>query len=214
MISGRFRIPFTLFILTVFLAVQTPSAFSQTKPDALVLYRQKKYTESINVCLSEIENNSRNVDSYVVLCWSLVKAGRYAEAESWAAKGRGVSQYDPRLIEIAAEARYYQGKNEGALNLFQEYISYAPNGARLAEAYDFMGEIFLRQGKYKHADIAFATALQFDNLNPPRWVKLGYAREMAKDYRYSLEAYSKALGMDPNNQDAIRGKSRVLDKMN
>ena len=32
---------------------------------------------------------------------------------------------------------------------------------------------------------------------------------MAKDNRYALEAYSKALELNPNLQDAIRGKERV-----
>ncbi len=214
MIPGRSAVTFRSFLLCAFFLLQAVYVPAETKPDALVLYRQQRYQESIAVCLAEIEANSRNVDSYVVLCWALVKAGRYAEAEEWAAKGRAVSMYDPRLIEIAAEARFYQGKNEEALLLFQEYISYAPNGRRLADAYDFMGEIFLRQGKYRHADIAFATALQFDSLEPSRWVKMAYSREMAKDYRYSLEAYSKALEMDSNNQDAIRGRKRVMDKMN
>lgn len=207
--SAAFSIGVFLFLL-----LHVYAAGAQTKPDALVLYRQQRYTEAVDTCLSEIEADSRNVDSYVVLCWALVKAARYEEAETWAAKGRGVSQYDPRLIEIAAESCFYQGKNEKALLLFQEYIAYAPNGSRLAEAYDFMGDIFLRLGKYRHADIAFSTALQFDGLSPDRWVKLGYAREMAQDYRYSLSAYAKALELDANNQNARRGRHRVTLKIN
>ena len=212
--AGRpFPAVFLLFFSLCCFFLPFPSA-AQTKPDALVLYRQQQYAQAIEVCLGELEADSTNTDSYVVLCWALVKTGRYAEAENWAARGRGVSRYDPRLIEIAAEARYFQGKNEGALSLFQEYISYAPNGSRLTEAYDFMGEIFMRLGKYRHADIAFSASLQYDRANPARWIKLGYAREMALDFRYSLDAYNQALQMDPNNPDAARGRNRVIAKMN
>ncbi len=190
------------------------AAFAQTRPDALVLYRQERYSESINVCLAEIEENDRNVESYVVLCWSLVKAGRYEEAETWSARGRDISRYDPRLIEIAGEALYYQGKNERALELFQEYVAYAATGARMTDVYDFMGSIFLRMGKYRHADIAFSAALQYDSLSPERWVQAGYAREMAEEFRYSLEAYDRALAISPNDRDAARGRARVISKMN
>ena len=190
------------------------AAYAQTRPDALALYRQQRYSESIDACLAEIEESERNLESYVVLCWSLVKAERYSEAETWAARGRGISRYDPRLIEIAGEALYYQGKNERALEVFQEYIAYASGGSMLAEVYDFIGEIFLRMGKYRHADIAFSASISFDPRSPERWVQAGYAREMAGDFRYSLEAYNTALSLSPNNRDASRGRASVISKMN
>ena len=190
-----------------------PSVTAQTRPDALALYRQGRYTESINASLAEIEEDARNLDSYVVLCWALVKSERFEEAEVWAARGRGVSRYDPRLLEIAGEALYYQGKNERALSLFEEYVAYAESGTRMTEVYDFMGEIFLRLGKYRHADIAFSMALNFEGQSPERWVQAAYAREMAGDLRFSLEAFDRALALSPNNQDAARGRERVIRKM-
>ena len=201
-----------LFALN-FLLLILPAA-AQTKPDALVLYKQGRYADAINVCLAEIEDTPRNLDSYVVLCWALVKAERYDEAETWAARGRGVSRYDPRLLEIAGEALYFQGKNERALALFEEYVAYAAAGTRMTETYDFMGDIFLRLGKYRHADIAFSAALQYDGQSPERWVQAAYAREMAGDLRYSLDAYDSALKLSPANQDAARGRARVIRKMN
>lgn len=204
----------SLFALIALSAILAVPAAGQTKPDALELYRNKQYNESIQVCLAEIAETPANVESHVVLCWALVQVKRYEEADSWAEKGRAVSKYDPRLIEIQAEAKYYRGLNDQALRLFQEYISYAPNGTRIAPAYYFMGETFLRQGRYRHADIAFSTALQLESVNANWWVRLGYAREMAKDYRHALEAYNKALGLNPAIPDAARGKERVLAALN
>jgi tetratricopeptide (TPR) repeat protein len=182
---------------------------AQAKPDALALYRAGEYSKAVDVCLAEIAEAPQNLESHVVLCWSLVQAKRYEEADNWAEKGRAISKYDPRIIEIQAEAKYYRGLNEQSLRLFQEYISYAPNGSRIAGVYAFMGELYLRMAKYRHADMAFSAALQLENLDAQWWVRLGYAREMAKDNRYALEAYSKALELNPNLQDAIRGKERV-----
>jgi tetratricopeptide (TPR) repeat protein len=187
---------------------------AQTKADALALYRVGKYTEAADVCLAEIQENPGNVESHVVLAWSLVAAKRYDEAASWAEKGRSLSKYDPRLIEIHAEAQYWRGQNDAALRLFQEYISYAPNGSRISLVYYFMGEIYLRLAKYRHADMAFSAALQLETLNAPWWVRLGYAREMAKEYRYAVEAYARAIELNPNLQDAVKGKERATSKLN
>lgn len=198
----------------VFFLAFAGTAFSQTQPDALELYRQGRYQESADACLAEIEANPRNVESHVVLGWALVASARYEEAVSWSIKGREISKYDPRLIETEAEAKYYLGSNDESLRLFQEYISYAPNGSRIAPTYFFMGEIYLRMGKFRHADMAFSAALQLDGLNAQWWGRLAYAREMAKEYRYSLEAYNKALELNAALQDAIRGRERVLDHLN
>lgn len=200
--------------LILLFIIPTFSIFGQTRIDALELFRQGQFTEAITVCLAEIQENPKNTESYVVLCWSLVEAKRYEEADSWAETGRGISKYDPRLIEIQAETKFFRGLNEQALKLFQEYISYAPNGSRISETYFYMGEIYLRLAKYRHADIAFSTALQLDGLNPQWWVRLAYAREMAKDYVYSLDAYKKAIEMDGRLQDALRGRDRVLKLIN
>lgn len=187
---------------------------AQTKPDALVLYREGKYLESINACLAEIGENPQNLESHVVLCWALVKANRHEEANNWAQKGRDISRYDPRLIQIQGEAQYYRGYNEQALRLFQEYISYAPNGSRISEVYAFMGEIYLRLARFRHADMAFSAALQFEPLNASWRVRQGYAREKASDYRYALESYQRALELDPLNKDAISGRDRTLKLLN
>lgn len=186
---------------------------AQTKLDALVLYRNGQFSQAIEVCLAEIEESPSNVESHVVLCWSLVEAKRYSEANSWAEKGRVLSKYDPRLIQIQAEATYYLGLNENSLRLFQEYISYAPNGSRISTVYFFMGEIYLRLSRFHHADMAFSAAVQLEPLRAQWWIRLGYAREMASAYRYSLEAYKKALSLDASLTDAQRGRDRVLAKL-
>jgi hypothetical protein len=40
------------------------------------------------------------------------------------------------------------------------------------------------------------------------------AREMAKDYRHSLEAYNRALSLNGALADAMRGRDRVLALLN
>lgn len=185
-------------------------AFGQSKPDALMSYRNGDYPEAIRICEQELIASPQNVDSYCVLCWSLVRNRQYAEAEVRAVEARKFAPGDVRLMEVLAEAKYYQGKNNEALDMFQTYIAAAPsNAARIGNAYYYMGEIYIRQGKYQHADISMTTAVYVEPLVDLWWTRCAYAREMAGAYDSALEAYSKALGLNASNGDAARGKERV-----
>ena len=199
-----------LFSLFIFLI---PS-FSQAKQDALVLYNNGKYREAILVCESELQENPNRIESYVVMCWSLVKNKQYNEAEIRALDGLKISQYDLRLIEILGEARYYLGKNQAAMEQFERYVANAPeSGSRVGSAYYFMGEIYIRQAKYQHADMAFTAAVKKEPLLDKWWVRLGYAREMAKNYYEAMDAYDEALRLNSSSIDAERGRSRVSAKL-
>ena len=86
-------------IAAVFLlSILALGAYAQNKKDALVLYYNKNYKESIAICEEEIKSDPNRVDSYVVLCWSLIGNREYARAEQRAYDGLKLSRYDIRLI--------------------------------------------------------------------------------------------------------------------
>ena len=201
-----FKFLLVLFFFSMF------EIFAQDKPDALVLYKNGRYAEAIAVCEAEIKENPNNLNSYVVITWALLASGQYEKTYDMTIEGRKIAQTDPRLIATQAEACFHLGKNSEALKLFQDYISYAPNGVRIPSSYYFMGEIYLRMGKYRHADISFSVAVTLDSFNSLWWVRLGYAREQTKEYSYSLEAYNKALSLNKNIIDAQKGRERVLQR--
>lgn len=201
-------------VLLLFVFVFFNPSFSQTKQDALVLYNNGKFREAILVCEAELQENPNRIESYVVMCWSLVKNKQYNEAEIRALDGLKISQYDLRLIEILGEARYYLGKNQAAMEQFERYVANAPeSGSRVGSAYYFMGEIYIRQAKYQHADMAFTAAVKKEPLLDKWWVRLGYAREMAKNYYEAMDAYDEALRLNSSSIDAERGRSRVSAKL-
>ena len=205
----------TIVSVLVLFFIQASVMFAQTQQkDALVLYHNGKYKESVQVCEEELKENPNRVDSYVVMCWSLVKNKQYAEAEQRATEGLQVSAYDLRLIEILGEARYYLGKNNGAMEQFQKYVANAnDSSSRLGTAYYFMGEIYIRQARYQHADIALSSAVKKEPLYENWWIRLGYAREMAGNYLEALEAYDEALRLNSSSVDASRGRDRVKEKI-
>ena len=201
-------------VFLVLLVINGFSLFAQTQQkDALILYHNGKYKESIQVCEEELKVNPNRIESYVVMCWSLVKNKQYAEAEQRATEGLALSPYDYRLIEILGEARYYLGKNAGAMEQFQKYVAGAENGSRVGSAYYFIGEIYIRQARYQHADIALSSAVKKEPLIDNWWIRLGYAREMAGNYMEALDAYDEALRLNSSSVDASRGRDRVKDKI-
>ena len=205
----------TTLSIFVLLLIQSAALFAQSQEkDALVLYHNGKYKEAIQVCEEELKVDPTRADSYVVMCWSLVKNKQYAEAEQRATEGLSVRAYDLRLTEILGEARYYLGKNNGAMEEFQKYVANASDSSgRLGTAYYFMGEIYIRQARYQHADIALSSAVKKEPLYENWWIRLGYAREMAGNYLEALEAYDEALRLNSSSIDASRGRDRVKDKI-
>jgi len=186
---------------------------AQTRPDALREYRAGNYDRAIEICRLELADSPGNMDSFTVLGWSLLRLEKYQEALDEGMKGLSFNRHDVRVLEIVAEASYFLGKNLEALKYFEEYCVLAPTGDRIDLSYFYMGEIFIRLGEYNHADIAFTTAVYHSPNTARWWSRLGYAREMAQDYRYAMEAYNKALQLNPSSTDAIRGRERVQQKM-
>ncbi len=186
-------------------------AFAQSEQNqAYKLYSKGQYVQAIALCKEVLAGDEKNMDYYIVLCQSLVENHQYREAEYWANTALKHNRYEHHIIESLAEARYFLGNNDSALSLFQEYISLVSNNAsRIGNAYYYMGEIYIRKASYNHADIALTAAVRYEPLNDQWWVRLGYAREMARSFSEAAKAYENALKINPSQVDAQRGKERT-----
>ena len=203
-----FLIPNSSFLIPNSSFLFPHSLYAQNRPDALQEYRNGNFERSIEICKNEIAANPRNIESHVVLCWSLIRLGRYSEAMTYARAGRNISRYDVRIAEILGEICYYQGQNNEALQYFQEYVNLAPEGTRIDTVYYFLGEVYIRLGRFRHADIALTTAVHWVPGNAMWWTRLAYARENAGDLKEAVTAYEKALSLDSQLSDARRGLDR------
>ena len=195
--------------LFLFFVLGAGTLSAQDRADALASYRSENYQDAVEICLREIEAMPRNMDSYTVLGWSLIALERYEDALKYGLNALKIAPRDSRINEILGESNYYLGRNLDALNYFEQYAVLAPTGGRTADIYFFMGEIFIRLEEYNHADIALSTAVYHSSESSTWWSRLGYAREMAGDYRYALEAYQKSLALNPSLTEARRGRDRV-----
>ena len=197
-----------LAVFFLFFPVFSTLLFAQVRPDALQEYRNGNFERAVQICKEEIAATPNNLESHVVISWSLIRLGRYPEAMTFARAGRNISRYDVRIAEGLGEICYYQGQNNEALQYFQEYINLAPDGARIDTVYYFLGEIYIRLGRFRHADIALTTAVHWVPGNADWWTRLAYARENAGDLREAIVAYEQALALNPQLSDARRGLER------
>jgi tetratricopeptide (TPR) repeat protein len=185
------------------------SSLSAQQRDALEAYKSGKYAEAVAITQEEIKANPNNMDSYVVLSWSLLNLEKYQDALNYATQALKLNAYDFRIIEVVGEASFYLGKNLESLKAFEQYAVLAPSGDRIEKAYYFMGEIFLQLGQYNRADIAFTTAVYHAPQIAAWWSRLGYARMLAKDFPSAKKAYEEALRQNPGLAEAVRGKQQV-----
>lgn len=209
---NRPRLITALLALCLFFVILPLGA--QQQADALELYRGGQYAQAVQVCLQELQErgsdqSKRRMDSYSVLGWSYIRLGQYENALNYARQARNEVRYDIRIIEIEAEALFYLGQNLEALTLFEEYVSLSSTGERIDVVYYFMGEIFLRLAEYRHADIAFSTALHQSPEIARWWARLGYTREQITDLDGAEQAYSTALELQPSLEEARVGLERV-----
>jgi len=196
-----------------FLLLLVLDVHSQTQPDALAEYRANNFERAVQICRDEIAENPSNLESHVVICWALIRLNRFEEALRFARAGRAIHRFDVRVTQILGEIHYSLGRNDEALQYFQEYAAAAPEGERISSVYYFMGEIFIRQGRFRHADIALSTAVHWVPNNAAWWVRLGFTRENSSDPSGAIEAYERALTLNSQLADARRGIDRIRQNM-
>lgn len=203
--SVLLSILFILFVLNI---------NGQEEKDALKNFRNGNYKQAIDLTKEEIrtlpDSSLRSkMDSYTVLLWSLIVEKEYEEAISFGVDAKKLSPYDSRITEALGEAYYYKGDSHKALEFFELYAVQAPMGDRIARVYNFMGEIYISQAKYNHADIAFSTALYHAPTVTRWWYRLGYSRELANENEGAETAYRKALELNPSFAEATRALNRI-----
>ena len=196
---------------------------AQEKKDALKLYNlgrdyesagdmtaaEARFREAAEVCRAELKENSRNIESYVVLSWALIRLKDYREAVNMCNEALKINAKEYRIIETKGEAYFYLDNYTESLKCFETYLSGLPNGPRNVVAMFFVAEAYRLMGKYEHADIAYCAALNKDPRNALYWFRLGRSREAANNKAGAKEAYTNALKFRANYPDAQEALKRV-----
>jgi tetratricopeptide (TPR) repeat protein len=208
-------------------AQASPAAPAAAKVDALLLYRQgrdleaagkqadaqAKYNQAIAICDKEMVAEPRRIEAYVVKCWSLFRLNRHAEVISTGQAAMKIN-FDARVSEVMGESYYFLGQIDASLKALQKYLEVAGDtGDRGPTALFFMGECYLKQKKYSHADIAYSSALAKEPSMSRWWFRLGNACESMGEWKRASDAYGKALALTPSFQEAKAGQDRAKAKL-
>jgi tetratricopeptide (TPR) repeat protein len=211
-----------VFLLAAVLPLAAQQAPDVSRYDALQNYRtgrdlearnrmeeaERYYAEAVRICQDEISRNAANMDSYTVLTWALQRQRKYSEVISWGERALRISN-DMRITETMGEAYFYLDNHPESLRFMQRYVNALPQGDRASVAYFFIGEIYRLTGKWRHADIAYTTAVRLEPGSALWWYRLGSVREAAGESAPAIEAYERALRLNPNYREANEALTRV-----
>ncbi|MDR2786599.1 MAG: tetratricopeptide repeat protein [Treponema sp.] len=225
MIAFRGLLP-RLFFILLLTAALLPLAAQQapdvSRYDALQNYRTGRdlesrnrleeagryYDEAVRICKEEIARNAGNMDSYTVLTWALQRQKKYSDVIIWGERALRISS-DMRITETMGEAYFYLYNFTESLRFMQRYVNALPQGDRASVAYFFIGEIYRLSGKWRHADIAYTTAVRLEPGSALWWYRLGSVRESAGEKPFAVEAYERALSLNPNYREASEALVRA-----
>ena len=146
----------TMVIFAILICV-SGATYAQEKADALKLYRtgrsldsagrteeaKTSYMAAVDVCLAELRQNPRNMESYTVYTWSLFRLHRYRETVTVCNEALKIAS-DVRIIETLGEAYFYLNDYKESLRQMERYIDLAPTGERASVAYFYVGDIWIR----------------------------------------------------------------------
>jgi tetratricopeptide (TPR) repeat protein len=172
-----------------------------------------RFTASLAMTETLLTSDPQNPDLLVLKAWNLFRLGHYKQVVS-IAEEMAKTRKDYRMIETEAEAMYFLGNNEEALDRFTKYFSMAPSGDnRMSSAYYFAGETYIRLRMFEHADIALATATQLEPSMYYWWFRLGNVKEILGHYKKAYDAYGKSYSLNTgftaakDGQDSVKAKS-------
>jgi tetratricopeptide (TPR) repeat protein len=211
---------FAFFCFAFFLLISP--AFSQNDRDAIWNYRTGRdlesrnrsgeadfyYSEAIRISVDEISRNAASRETYTALTWALQRQRRYRDVITWGERGLRLYADEYRIVETMGEAYFYLDDLDESLRFMQRYTNSVPRGERTSVAYFFIGEIYRYKRLYRHADIAYSTAVRLEPNVALWWYRLGSVREAAGDFPQAVTAYERALRLNPDYQEAERGLAR------
>ena len=214
-----------IFCLTLFLPGFLPglTVFAQDNRDALWNYRTGRdlesrnrlseaelyYAETVRICNYEISLNTANRDTYTALTWALQRQQKYQDVLIWGERALSLYEDEYRIVETMGEAHFYLDNLDESLRFMQRYTNSVPQGERTSVAYFFIGEIYRYKGLFRHADIAYSTAVRLEPFAALWWYRLGTVREAMRDLSQAADAYERAIRINPNYQEAIAGLERT-----
>ena len=214
------------YLIPVFLLFGWPVLAQNNSGDALWNFRTGRdlesrgrmyeaeyfYTQAVRICNDEISRNTSTGDTFTTLTWSLLRQRKYDDVITWGERGLRLYADEYRLLENMGEAYFYLDDYDQSLRFMQRYTNAVPQGERTSIAYFFIGEIHRLRRQFRHADIAYTTAVRLSPGVALWWYRLGLVRETVGDFSQAITAFEQALKINPNYREASDGLERARSR--
>ena len=177
--------------------------------DGYILWKERKYEESIIKLKEEIISFPQRIDIYVIMGWDYLALRQYNNALDISKKGLAVSPNDNRLHLNLGESYFNLRQYNSSVYHLQKYLAANPQSYKKAYIFFLMGLAYYRLKQYNLADISLSTAIYYKP-NSARYItQLGLIKEKLNENKKALSFFEKALVLNPGNLDALNGKKRI-----
>ncbi|MCL2519712.1 MAG: tetratricopeptide repeat protein [Spirochaetaceae bacterium] len=198
--------------------IYAQSAASRLIQEATFNYRLGNYQTTITHSeqadnLIDRSNIILLTDNYVNWSSALIALGRFNEAITIGRRAQQFAPFELRIMQNLIEAYFQTNNHSEALPLIQQYIAINPTGNLVGRFYFYMGEIYLGQSLFNHADVAFSVAVHHTPNLALWWYRLGYAREMTRNFIGANHAYNEALRLNPSFTEVRRRQAAILPQI-
>ena len=194
-----------------------------------VLSQMGRNNEALAAQEKAIELNESDVEAWMGKAMALSKLGRNEEAvqsfdriiELYPSEDQRIFDY-PYIWYSKGRILEKLGRDEEAAQAYNKsiedvdtIIDWVASGRdfymNLSEAWQYKGQLLEEQGRYEEAVQALENATRVNPKSQRDWRELGtvLARDLGR-YNQSLEAYDRALQLDPGDGDILTGKANVL----
>ena len=194
-------------------ALQNYNAGRNLEAQGLMSEANVHYQEAIRITQDEISRNAATANTYTVMTWAMRRQNRHADVLLWGERGLALHASEFSLIETMGQSLFFMGDHGRSLSYMRRYVNSVPEGGRAPVAYFFKGEIYRMRQQFHNADIAYTTAVHLQPGLPLWWFRLGSVREAVGDFPHAIEAYERAIGLNPNHLEANAGLIRSRNLM-
>src|SRR6267143_4058363 len=124
------------------------------------------------------------------------------------------SPNDPGQLLAAGQAAQDQGRFDEAVRIYNRVIALSANQPRTAAIANLrIGNAYMAQGKFGNAQVAFERAVALSPMDAESYNNLGEALGELKQYPRAIEAFNKAVSLDPKLLKAKYNQAVSYDRM-
>ncbi len=125
-----------------------------------------------------------------------------------------LSSSDPQQLLNAGQAAQDQGRFDEAIRLYNRVIALSTNHSHIAALANFrIGNAYMAQGKFGNAEVAFEHAVALNPADAESYNNLGEALGELKQYPRAIQAFNKAVSLDPELPKAKYNQAVSYDRM-